>query len=113
MSSAYANSRQSLTATIANGATISDAQAIYAQTVCGIITPATLTGTALSFQVSQDGVTYYPLYDSTNTLMSVTVGASRAYTFDPAAFNPWNFVKVVSNATEGGSRAFVLAVRMI
>lgn len=101
------------TATIANGATISDGIPLLSGTITGLILPAAFTGTALTFQVSQDGSTYTALYDSSNTAESMTVAQGRAYSVNPAVFAGWQYAKVVSNAAEGASRAVMLVVRPV
>lgn len=101
------------TATIANGATVSGVVALDAATVTGIVLPAAFTGTSLSFQVSADGSTYVALYDSTNTLESMTVTQGRGYSVNPAVFSGWPYMKVVSGSTEGGSRDLILVTRPV
>jgi hypothetical protein len=61
----------------------------------GLTTGSSLTGTTLSFLVSNDGTNYYPLYDNTSTEVTLTVTtAARAYALNPNNFYPWNFIKV-------------------
>ena len=77
----------------------------------GFILPAAFTGTAVSFKVSVDkGTTYAPLYDSSNTLVSVTVTAARAYAF-PISLFPFTNVIIVSNAAEGADRAISVSLK--
>lgn len=99
--------------TIANSTTISAAVSLIGVSILGIVTPAALTGTAITFQVSADGSTYVPLYDSTNTQVSVTVAASRGYYLDPAIFAAWRYAKVVSGSAEAADRTFTLLVRPV
>lgn len=102
------NLRNDLTATITSGQTKSAAVHALGGSIVAIETPAALTGTALSFEGSRDGSTYVPLYDETNTALSVTVGTSRGYAIPPYWFKGWTFIKVVSNAAEGADRSIVL-----
>src|SRR6187402_3138980 len=92
------------TVTIANAATVSDAEAtgIAGVTITGIITAASLTGTSFSFQVSMDNSTFVALEDSTGASVAFTVESSRAYYVDPIIFMSWNYVKVVSGSAESG-----------
>lgn len=101
------------TATIADVGTVSDAVPLLNGTITGIVMPAAFTGTALSFQVSADGVTYTALYDASNALEGIIVTQGRAYSVNPTVFAGWPYAKVVSNATEGGSRAVTLVVRPV
>ena len=53
-----------LTATIANGASLSDAVAVAAgKTIWGVIVPSAWTAAQISYDVSADGVTYTSLRD--------------------------------------------------
>lgn len=100
--------------TIATSTTVSAAVSLEGVTILGIITPAALTGTALTFQVS-DAVagTYVQLYDSTGAAVSVTVAASRAFYLDPAIFAAWRFVKFVSGTAEAANRTFTVLTRPV
>jgi len=95
------------TLTIAAGATLSDAFDSRNCEQSGIVIPAAFTGIAITFQVSADGGTYQALYDTTNTLVSVTVAAGRSYDL-PGALDAWPFWKVVSGAAELAARALVV-----
>lgn len=60
-----------------------------------IVTGSTISGSLVSFLVSTDGITYYPLFDSTNAEVTLTVGSTaKAYSLNHELFEPWNFVKV-------------------
>jgi hypothetical protein len=103
-----------VTVTIANGETVSTATSslFLAGGIAGaIITPAALTGTALSFQVSYDGVTFTPLYATGGTTISYTVAASRVIPLDPAVFGAFPYIKLVSGSAEGAARTFTVIVR--
>jgi hypothetical protein len=102
-----------VTATIANGATVSGAVDLGAATVTGIQMPAAFTGTTLTFQVSADGSTYVPLYDSSGTLQSMTVAVSCGYSLNPTVFAGWPYLKVVSGSAQVGSVAITLLTRPV
>lgn len=101
-----------VTVTIANGATVSGAADLAGATVLAVRTPAALTGTAMTFQVSDDGVTYVPLYND-GTLYSITVATSRGIPVNKALFEPWDYVKAVSGSAEGADRSIVLVTRAL
>jgi hypothetical protein len=65
------------------------------RTVTGfIVSGSTITGTAVTFLVSFDGVTFYPLYDYDSSEVSITVaGSARGYNLNPLLFTPWNHIK--------------------
>lgn len=108
---------QRTTTTIASSATTSAAVSVPQD--CNLVavgTPASLTGTSFTFEVSDDdGTTYRPLYNG-STQYSVTVGTSRHIALDatatrstlggPATAPTW--VRLVSNSSESASRNITL-----
>jgi len=96
------------TATIAITGTVSGAIRIGGKTSIGIITPAALTGTAFTFQVS-DAIagTYVALLDTEGNTVSITVAASRGYGMsgsDADALSAFSYMKIVSNGAEAAAR---------
>ncbi len=82
-------------------------------TLCGVILPATFTGTALTFEVSDaiDG-TFVPLKSTTSgSALSYTVAQATYAAIDPKDFQGVQFLKVVSGSTEGSARTLKLATR--
>jgi hypothetical protein len=93
---------------IANGQTVSAAFNASDCAAFGLQMPAAFTGTTVSFQVSaDDGTTYQALYDTTNTLVSMTVAASRSYDL-PAELAAWDHFKIVSGLAEGAARTLIV-----
>jgi hypothetical protein len=81
------------TVTITSGQQDSAPLALFDRSLVGMALPSTYDGTAMSFKVSRDGTTYYELDDTgTGAAIPATVAASKAYSFDPIVFMPWNFV---------------------
>lgn len=59
-----------------------------------IVTGSSITGTKITFLVSNDNTTFYPLYNSTSEEVSITTTTSaRAYSLEPKDFLPWLYVK--------------------
>jgi hemolysin activation/secretion protein len=59
-----------------------------------IVSASTITGTKVTFLVSTDAISFYPLYDSDSSEVSLTVtSASRAYNLKPSVFLPWDYIK--------------------
>ncbi len=78
----------------------------------GLILPAAFTGTSLTFTVCDTlAGTYMPLYDSSNSLVSMTVAQGRAYAVDPSNFQGINFMKIVSGSTEGAARTIICSTK--
>ena len=98
---------------IANGQTVSEAAPFYGLRLVGLITPAALTGTSVTFQGSVDGVTYVPIYDSAGVAITATVSTSRWTVLDPADFAGMAYIKVVSGSAEGAARTIVLIARPV
>lgn len=69
-----------------------------------IISGSVVTSSALTFLVSDDGTTYYPLYDDLSSEVSlVDANVARAYKLDATVFSAWNFMKI----REGNSASAV------
>jgi hypothetical protein len=96
--------------TILSGATESNALHLGAFAQCGIILPAAFTGTSISFLVSANGTDFSPFYDNANALVSITVTQGRAYAL-PINIFPFTWIKIKSNATEGGNRVIELPAK--
>lgn len=75
------------TLTIANGQSLSAPIDCGGLTLCGIATPAALTGNIMTFQASLDaGATWKDIYDAAGNEYQVVVGTNRFIPLDPAAF---------------------------
>lgn len=105
-----------VTATIANGASLSDALDLGNARLYSIQMPAAWTAAALTFQASAEGVTYADVHDTNGTELSYTVAASRFVRLTP---DPWfgtRFLKIRSGTSgtpvnQGGARIITLVLR--
>lgn len=99
------------TVTIASAGTTSAAIDGQAYAFYGLIMPGTITSTAMTFTVSDksDG-TFVALYDETNTQVSVTIAASRAYNL-PDALAAWPWFKIVMGSSEAADRSLILCAK--
>lgn len=68
----------------------------------GVRLDAGFDGTALSFEVSEDGTNFGAL-NTSDGAVSLTVAASKCYTLDAATFFPWRYVKFVTSAQTGAT----------
>lgn len=106
------------TATIANGASLSDAVALRRGRVAALQLPAAWTAAAITFQASLDGgVTYGNVYDDATerTIASGSVVADRVLSLDPADWAGFTHIKLrsgtaASPVAQGAARAIVVAV---
>ena len=90
--------------TIASSGTISTTIAMENNRIpIAVVTPAALTGTALTFNASFDGVTFFPVYYE-STAYSLTTTTNRFHSLNRAAFEGVKFVQIVSGTAEGASR---------
>lgn len=109
-----------VTVTIANGASLSDAAEVAAGAVVALDLP-TLTNAALSFQVSVDGATFRDLYNSdgtTETSVGATTGARVVAAPAALAGAAGGYVKVRSGLTgaavnQGAERSIKLFLRRV
>lgn len=92
--------------------TISTAAKILGWRVVAVALPATLTGTALTFQIDPGDGTFRAVEDYDGDALTLTVEASKVVQIgDDTQPAPWIVganVKVVSGSTEGGDREIFL-----
>ena len=99
--------------TISSGGTVSSALELgVGRSVLALVTPAALTGTALSFQASVDGSTYNTVTDE-GSAYSVTAAASRFISIKPGLLVGARYIKVVSGSAEGADRTIVVVSREV
>lgn len=86
--------------TVANGATVSTVVDLAGYRTRRLIIGSAFDGTTITFQVSSTELgTYVDLYDITNTQVSMTVAASRAYDL-PGELMSWRFIKIVCGTVQ-------------
>jgi hypothetical protein len=98
---------------IANGQTESAEIITNGMSLCGLLLPAALTGTAITFEASDvSGGTYLPVYNSTGQV-SYTVAANRYVAIDPKDFQGIQFLKIKSGSAEGAARTIICSLKGI
>ena len=105
---------EKLTVIIANGGTTSAALRLPATFFpAGIIMPVMTASTAITFEVSTDNVTYYPLQDGLGSNYSVTItpATAAAITLDPTRFYAWEYIKVKVADAQAAERTIAIIVR--
>jgi hypothetical protein len=102
---------QTFNSTIASGQQTSDSIVLNGFGMVGIILPAALTSSAMTFTGSQDDVTYTALYNTSGTILSAVVAASRIVLFTPGDFVGVNYLKLVAGSAEGGTRTIQVISR--
>jgi hypothetical protein len=99
---------------MANGVAVSEKQSFDNGTYpVGIFHPILTTSVALIFQVSEDGVTFVPMYDAAGARVTVIVapGAAGYTVLSPAVFAGVRHMKVEVADNQAAERTFKLAVR--
>ena len=91
--------RNTVIATIANGAAVSDHVNLEGSVLVGIRMPAVWDAANLTFQVSMDDVTYLDAYSSAGAEHVITAAASRHIWLDPSAFASYRWLIVRSGTT--------------
>lgn len=104
------------TATIANGESLSGAVDLNGESLWGIIMPSAWTTAVITFSVSNDNVTYYPLRYNGSEHQQAEAAASVAITIDPVILNPGRYVKVRSGTSasavaQGAERVITLLTK--
>lgn len=89
-----------VTATIANGASLSGAVDLKSGRVVALAMPAAWTAAVVTFQVSVDGGgTYQDLMDQYAAEVSLAVAQGKTYQLDPAMFLGFSNLKVRSGTS--------------
>jgi len=101
-------------AVIASSGTTSAEINLQGTTLCGLFIPSTMTGTELTFQVSNAaGGTFYDMRDIYNNLITVQITDGDFVYIDPTLFAGVQFLKIVSGDTEAAERTIGLASRAV
>lgn len=99
--------------TISSAGTESTAAEVDNFLLSGILFPAAMTGTTISFKWSINNSTFVDVTETDGTAVSYTVTAGDVVRVDPSgwAFAGQGWLKVVSGSAEGADRDIVLLFR--
>lgn len=98
-------------AAIASGGDTSNSIDYQKYAAGGFLMPAAFTGASVSFLVAEkDDGTYQPLYNASNSLVSITVAANRHYPL-PAELAGYPFFKIKSVGAEGAARELKVVLK--
>lgn len=105
MPSRFQNTREFTEVVIANGATASTSYELGGTHLIGVLIPDSITGNKLTIEGSIDGTNFYQLYGSSSgTAKEIKITAGKFIEIESNYDNPFNFIRLVSNATEGADR---------
>lgn len=108
----YQSVLQNANLTIANGATTSNVLELGGTVATGLILSGSLTGTELSFLASVDNSNFYVLRDEAGNSITLPISSgSGVYNLNEEQFVHAQFLKVVSNASEGAERTITIIAR--
>ena len=111
----YANKiADTITTTIAATSTTSAAIDLGGASIAAIIFPAAFTGTTITFTVCDTASgTFVPLYDSSGSIVTVSVTVSAAVGFLITDFAAFRYVKIVSGSAEASERTLKIIPRVV
>lgn len=112
LSSWLGNFNPSLSAVIASSAQISTIIECGGLALCGVLLPATFTGTALTFNASVDGTNFFPVHSTTSgTALSYTVAQGTYCAIDPKDFYGVNYLIIKSGSSEAAARTLIVSLK--
>lgn len=97
--------------TVASGTQTSGVITLNGFGMVGLILPAALTSTVMTFQGSQDNTTFNALYNTSGTLLSIVIAPSRIVLFVPGDFVGLNYLKLILGTAEGADRIIKVVSR--
>ena len=98
---------------VSDNATISSGVSTDGMLLTGLVFPAAMTGTEVTFDFSIDGTNWYDVVETDGTAVTYTVTAGDAVRVDPSgwAFASSGFIRVTSGRTETADRSIKLIFR--
>ena len=81
--------------------------------LCGVVFPATMTGTTITFDYAGDNSSWVDVFETDGTEVSYTVSADNVVRIDPSgwAFASNGYIRVTSSGTEAADRKIKLLFR--
>lgn len=104
---------ETIETTIANGETKSAIINMKGISLKTILLPAVFDGSNLAFEVSDNGIDFYPYYNINNVVVAIDITAGRAYGVAAIDFYSIQYMKIVSNASQAADRTIKLIGRGI
>jgi len=92
---------------------ITNALDLRGKVLVGLIMPATLTSTTITFTGSQDNVTFLAMTNTSGTALSATVAASKHVCIVPADFASVRYLKLAMGTTEVAARTITAVMRSV
>jgi hypothetical protein len=96
---AIKNNFTTTTATILNGASLSNIINLGSNDLISIIMPSSWTAANITYQFSIDGVNFYDAYSTTAELSSTAAVASRIISINSANYDAGRYIKIRSGTS--------------
>jgi hypothetical protein len=103
-----------IVAVIASGETSTPLIDLQGCNMGALIVPASMTGDAITFVGSADGLYTFPMYNAADQEMSIPFSSSSSgkwVSFNPGDFCAPRFLQLVSNNPEAAARTFQIVPR--
>jgi hypothetical protein len=80
--------------------------------LCGLFIPAAFTSTAITFLASQDGINFFPVYNTyAGTPLSYVVTPGSYLSIAPVDFDGINYLKIQTGSNEAANRTLYAALK--
>lgn len=106
------NANPNYPVSVAEGAQLSSIITCGGFVLVGLLLPAALTSTALTFEASVDGESFFPVYDAdTGDAVSYTVTEGTYLAINPEYFYGINYLKLKFGTDEAAARTLSASLR--
>lgn len=92
---------------------LTDSLDLRGRVLVGIILPAAMTSTSITFKFSNDNTTFVDLYDTSGNQVSVTIAASRWVGLLAEDFAGARYLKIATGSGEAADRTITAVTRAI
>jgi len=100
--------------TVAESATASSTISCGGLSLVGLLLPATLSSTTISFKASIDNTNFYPVYNSdTGDEITYTVAEGQYMAIDPKYFQGIQYLQLVMGTEEAAARTIIASLKGI
>lgn len=105
----YPNRIEQGTVVISSGQTESTEIDLNGTTLVGVMTPATITSTTLTFKAAlTSGGTFNAVTGTSGSAISYTISAGKYFAIDPKDFHGVRYLKLVGGSSEGADRTLTV-----
>lgn len=105
------DNRVTRTVSVTSGQTESSAVYIAGTTLTAIYTPSTFTGSAITFLVSHDGITFKEYRNPAGSTVSITIVADTWCGILGVDFSAFNHIKLVCGSSQASTAELILQTR--